>query len=124
MLTMLVLLTAVAGALFELQLAAWWVVIPPSIMLLGYLMLLREAARADAELARRDSFRESRRARREASTVVSEPVSTTPAGPDSGTDEHEIHWGSPDAEIIDISARVSDQLYDQYADAKLRAVGD
>jgi len=28
------------------------------------------------------------------------------------------------AEIIDISARVSDQLYDQYADAAVRAVGD
>ena len=30
----------------------------------------------------------------------------------------------PDAEIIDITARVSDDLYDQVADAKLRAVGD
>jgi hypothetical protein len=124
MLTMLVLLTAVAGALFVLRLAAWWVVIPPTVMLLGYLMLLREAARADAELARRDSFRESARASREAASVVSEPVGATSAAPDAGTDEHEVHWGSPDAEIIDISARVSDELYDQYADAKLRAVGD
>ena len=30
----------------------------------------------------------------------------------------------PAAEIIDISARVTDQLYDQYADAAVRAVGD
>jgi hypothetical protein len=33
----------------------------------------------------------------------------------------------PDAEIIDISASrgpASGELYDQYADAKLRAVGD
>ena len=30
----------------------------------------------------------------------------------------------PDAEIIDISARLGDQLYDQYADATMRAVGD
>ena len=30
----------------------------------------------------------------------------------------------PRAEIIDISERVGDQLYDQYTDAKLRAVGD
>jgi hypothetical protein len=30
----------------------------------------------------------------------------------------------PDAEVIDISARVSDQVYDQYADAAERAVGD
>ena len=28
------------------------------------------------------------------------------------------------AEIIDISARLGDQLYDQYADAAVRAVGD
>ena len=28
------------------------------------------------------------------------------------------------AEIIDISGRVSDQLYDQYTDAANRAVGD
>ena len=28
------------------------------------------------------------------------------------------------AQIIDISARLGDQLYDQYADATIRAVGD
>jgi hypothetical protein len=32
--------------------------------------------------------------------------------------------GGPSAKIIDISARVGDQLYDQYADAEVRAVGD
>jgi hypothetical protein len=32
--------------------------------------------------------------------------------------------GPASAEIIDISARVGDQLYDQYADAEVRAVGD
>jgi hypothetical protein len=35
--------------------------------------------------------------------------------------EPETSWS---AEIIDISARLSDQLYDQYADAAVRAVGD
>jgi hypothetical protein len=30
----------------------------------------------------------------------------------------------PDAEIIDITGRVGEEFYDQYADAKLRAVGD
>jgi hypothetical protein len=30
----------------------------------------------------------------------------------------------PSAEVIDISARVGDMLYDQYADAEVRAVGD
>jgi hypothetical protein len=28
------------------------------------------------------------------------------------------------AEVIDISSRINDQLYDQYADATIRAVGD
>ena len=32
--------------------------------------------------------------------------------------------GVPSAQIIDISARIGDQLYDQYADAEVRAVGD
>ena len=35
-------------------------------------------------------------------------------------EEHEEHG----AQIIDISARLGDQLYDQYADATMRAVGD
>ena len=32
--------------------------------------------------------------------------------------------GVPSAQIIDISGRIGDQLYDQYADAEVRAVGD
>ena len=32
--------------------------------------------------------------------------------------------GVPSAQIIDLSARIGDQLYDQYADAEVRAVGD
>jgi hypothetical protein len=31
---------------------------------------------------------------------------------------------APDAQIIDITGRVGEEFYDQYADAKLRAVGD
>jgi hypothetical protein len=44
-------LEAAAIALAFLGLAAVWVVVPPSIMLIGYLLLLREAAQADAEWA-------------------------------------------------------------------------
>ena len=44
-----------AIALAVVGLAALWVVIPPSIMLIGYLLLLREAAHADAERAKRDA---------------------------------------------------------------------
>jgi hypothetical protein len=49
LLLMLIGLEAAAIALAVLGLAAVWVVIPPSIMLIGYLLLLREAAQADAE---------------------------------------------------------------------------
>jgi hypothetical protein len=51
LLLMLIGLEVAAIALAVLGLAAVWVVVPPSIMLAGYLLLLREAAQADAERA-------------------------------------------------------------------------
>src|SRR6185437_487294 len=47
-----------AGALAVLKLAALWVLIPPSIMLIGYVLLLREASHADAERAQREEREE------------------------------------------------------------------
>ena len=50
-------------------------------------------------------------------------LATTPA-----TGESDIGSGTPvapdGAEIIDISGRIGDQVYDQYSDAANRAVGD
>ncbi len=108
LLTMLVLLTAVAAACVALKLTSWWVCVPPGIMLGAYLLLLREASLADAEQARR---RADTRQRVEAGRQRA----------------HEIRLAEEErysAQIIDISARVGDQLYDQYADATVRAVGD
>jgi len=51
LLLMLIGLEIAAIVLAALGLAAVWVVVPPSIMLFGYLLLLREAAQADAERA-------------------------------------------------------------------------
>jgi hypothetical protein len=51
LLLMLIGLEIAAITLAALRLAAVWVVVPPSIMLIGYLLLLREASRADAERA-------------------------------------------------------------------------
>jgi hypothetical protein len=115
MLWMLVVLTMLSLALAYVRLAAWWVIIPPTIMLLGYLMLLREAARADAELRQHmASARAAAHARHAAAAKrMADAGHAAPA-----------HQPLPHAEVIDISARVGDQLYDQYADAKLRAVGD
>jgi hypothetical protein len=55
LLGMLIALEIAAIALAFLGLAALWVVIPPSIMLIGYLLLLREAAAADSERAKREA---------------------------------------------------------------------
>jgi hypothetical protein len=51
LLLMLTGLEIAAIALAVLGLAAMWVVVPPTVMLAGYLLLLREAAQADAERA-------------------------------------------------------------------------
>ncbi len=108
LLTLLVVLCAAAAACTVLKLTSWWACVPPAGMLGMYLLLLREAALADAEQARRRAAMELRvqTARQRAHTV-----------PEETAEEHS-------AEIIDISARVGDQLYDQYADATIRAVGD
>lgn len=108
LLTLLVLIAVVAATCTVLKLTSWWACIPPAGMLVMYLLLLREAALADAEQARRRAFMEDR----EWAAYQREREATWQ--PDE----------EPSAEIIDISARVGDQLYDQYADATVRAVGD
>ena len=111
LLTVLVLLAAAAGACTALKLTAWWVCIPPAVMLGMYLLLLREAAIADAERAHWLAELEWRRAERERAY---EAQAQAPQAPDE----------QESAEVIDISARVGDMFYDQYADATVRAVGD
>ena len=118
LLYMLLVLAIGSGALAFTGMAAWWVIVPPAIMLAGYLALLREAARADAE--RRELARARARARATAAAAVAVAAAkrTTPPAPPAP---------APDAEVIDISASLTQadkEFYDQYADAKLRAVGD
>jgi hypothetical protein len=114
LLYMLLVLAIGSGALAFTKMAAWWVMVPPTIMLLGYMGLLREAAKADAErreLARTRAAAAAAVARRETAPA---PV-PAPAPP------------APGAEVIDISASLTSagqEFFDQYADAKLRAVGD
>jgi hypothetical protein len=105
MLTMLAALAVAAAACTYLKLTSWWVFIPPVVMLGAYLLLLREAALADAEQGR---WRAAEEVRVLAARQRSQPVVVTEEA----------------AQVIDISARLSDQLYDQYADATVRAVGD
>jgi hypothetical protein len=126
MLIMLVTLTIGGVGLAITGIAASWVIIPPVALLAGFLVLLREASHSDTERSRRAT--EVRRA--------TQPVAgqePTPAGEDAEATPDQLPLtatalgpaeAAPGAEVIDISARVSDQVYDQYADAAERAVGD
>jgi len=77
LLLMLIGLEAAAIALAVLGLAAVWVVIPPSIMLIGYLLLLREAAQADAERTRYEAEAVERVRTRTAQARLVTPVEGT-----------------------------------------------
>ena len=46
---MLVALAIGSAVLAGAKMAAWWVILPPSVMLLCYLLVLRSAVKADAE---------------------------------------------------------------------------
>lgn len=130
MLVTLVVLTAGAVVIAMGHLAATWVMAPPALMLGGFLLLLREAARTDA--ARERERAKAPGARRRAPETAADVSAPDALWPDSGgqatTDSEPLSGPEaapgPTAEVIDISARVSDQLYDQYADAAVRAVGD
>jgi len=86
LLGMLIALEIAAIALAAVRLAAMWVVVPPSIMLIGYLLLLREAAHADTERAQHNAeaaarARERERERADARARVTRhpaPVESTP----------------------------------------------
>jgi hypothetical protein len=123
MLGTLILLTAGAVAIAVTHVAAWWVIIPPGALLAGFLLLLRETGRSDAERAHRhaDLTTQRPRAERESRAL---PAAPAMAGPDRVEVVAEVVETEFSAKIIDISARVTDQLYDQYTDAAERAVGD
>jgi hypothetical protein len=113
LLSTLIALTVVAVGLAVTHIDAYWIVIPPTVLLTGYVVLLREFAHIDAARARRAEVR---------ARAGQEPVSAaTPAAANLGSDAPAAPGG---AEIIDISGRVGDQVYDQYSDAANQAVGD
>jgi Flp pilus assembly protein TadB len=139
MLGTLVALTLIAFVIAVAHVAAIWVVIPPALMLGGFVLLLREAARSDRERAGRLAHAaEARRGRAEAgrqagsgrqaapvTAEVLEWVVSKPTAPDVAEQaEPLVEVVAYSAEIIDISERVGDQFYDQYTDAANRAVGD
>jgi hypothetical protein len=80
LLLMLIGLEVAAIALAVLGLAAVWVVVPPSIMLIGYLLLLREAAQADAERTQYEAEAGARAAERARARAMPVPAEDRPAG--------------------------------------------
>ena len=141
LLGMMLALEAAAIALAVLGLAALWVVIPPSIMLTGYLLLLREVAHADAERAEREreAVRARDRARERARTparasqrpagTAAAPASPVPGYEDAGPGRDFApglagKYTTSNAEVIAISERADDDYDDGYTGSKLRAVGD
>lgn len=110
----LTLLTITATVVTILGLAPWWIAIPPVILLLSHLTLLRTATKIDAQRREeaRQSRQESRREARAAAERLAEELANTRL-----------------AEVIAFTARTS-IVFDQYADEDTtttttqRAVGD
>jgi hypothetical protein len=147
LLGMLLVLEAAAIALALLGLAALWVIIPPTVMLAGYLLVLREAAHADVERAAHDqeaarararaqeraSARDRARARaaqRPPAAMAPTGVPATPAAPAAPAAGYEEavpgrdfapglagKYTTSNADAIDGSNERGDERY-------LRAVGD
>jgi hypothetical protein len=145
LLGMLIILEIAAGALAVLKLAALWVLIPPSIMLIGYVLLLREASHADAERVQREEREEEaarartraeERARERAAqraaaapaTPAAPPVPTAPPAPaaryeDAGRDFAPGLAGKYTTSHAESASRSDEDYRDEYAQ-RLRAVGD
>jgi hypothetical protein len=104
------LLTLTAVAVTAFQVAPWWFVVPPVVLLGGHLSLLRVAVSMDqarrAELRRVHALRTAQarhvRAEREAQEAAEAATRT--------------------AEVIELPGLQEEEVYDQYTD--LRAVGD
>jgi hypothetical protein len=145
LLGMLLALEIAAITLAVFGLAALWVVIPPSVMMGGYLLLLREAAHADAEQAARkeEAARASARARQARArararvaatgtapvTVAAPAPAPAPAYEDTGPGRDFApglagKYTTSNADAAENSEPAGDGYYEQYTENRLRAVGD
>jgi hypothetical protein len=121
--TALIALTVIAGVLAVTGVGAYWILIPPVTLLSSYLLLLRKFTHFDAQRARAARIRHAGQVRpAQEPTTSQEPV---PAAAGPGREPvPDVAAASSGAKIIDISRRIGDQFYDQYADVANRAVGD
>ncbi|HEY1699259.1 MAG TPA: hypothetical protein VGG75_06020 [Trebonia sp.] len=101
LLILLIALEAASGALTMMRLTALWVLIPPTIMLGGYLLLLREAALMDTERVRREAeaqtalsraraaARDRDRPRRAQASAPPAPAPAAPPVPEPGPEDYD-----------------------------------
>jgi len=138
LLWMMLGLEVAGGALAWTGLAAWWVVAPPTVMLAGYLLLLREAAQADAERATcereasaaaqtraRERARRAREARK--ATAAAQSPLAPPAAFAAAPVPEDYDDPAPGRDFTPGLRHVSpsdEEAYDQYTQNRLRAVGD
>jgi hypothetical protein len=90
LLLMLIGLEIAAIVLALVGLAAVWVVVPPTIMLAGYLLLLREAAQADAEHAQRGAEAAERARVRRQERAAAPPLAQQRDTPAEATSAEEV----------------------------------
>jgi hypothetical protein len=146
LLLMLAGLEIAAVTLAVVGLAAVWVVIPPSIMLIGYLLLLREAGKADVERARHEAEAAAHararllRARRAtpaegtstagvaaAAAALAARLAAAPVAADyedSGPGRDFAPGLAGKYTTSNADAEAADEDYDAYEPPRLRAVGD
>jgi len=122
LLTMLVALTIGTAACTVAGFMPWLVLIVPIGLLGLYLLLLREAAQADAENARRQAEAHARAVRAERARALREQAREAAALAAQQRTAQVINLTELAAQYGESSRR--DQPYDQYTDAEMRAVGD
>jgi hypothetical protein len=145
LLLMLIGLEVAAIALAVLGLAAVWVVVPPSVMLTGYVLLLREAAQADAERAQHEVEATARIRARTAQARWDTPAGGTstegipeaaaalaakfaaapvPADYEDSGPGRDFAPGLAGKYTTSNAHAADDDYYDAYETPRLRAVGD
>jgi hypothetical protein len=106
------LLTLTAIIATAVQVAPWWFMIPPALLLTGHLSLLRVAVSMDH--ARRQQRRRAAAIRAAQLRRAQEELEAEEA--------REAEETARSAEVIELPAWAREEVYDQYTD--LRAVGD
>jgi hypothetical protein len=119
-------LVVAAGVAVTMGAARWWLTMPPVALLAGHLAMLRAAARIDAE--RRFARRAARAAQApptHAATATAAPARRHDPAESPYADEPAAADAFEHADVIDLTEqRSTREVYDQYVDAGLRAVGD